>query len=69
MSEEAIYDEGYHDGIKDVVNIFLLMHMDGSSLPEIRERIVNMRKNAKNELDNSRDRAGHDTGDDWDDED
>ena len=67
MSEEAIYDEGYHDGIKDVVNVFLLMHMDGSSLPEIRERIVNMRKNAKLELDRSRDRAGQD--EEWDDED
>ena len=29
MSEEAIYDEGYHDGIKDVVNVFLMMHMQG----------------------------------------
>ena len=67
MSEEAIYDEGYHDGIKDVVNIFLMMHMDGSSLPEIRDRIVLMRKRAKLELDNSKDRAGYD--EDWDDED
>ena len=67
MSEEAIYDEGYHEGIKDVVNIFLLMHMEGATLPEIRERIVNMRKNAKIELDYSKERAGYD--DDWDDED
>ena len=34
MSEEAIYDEGYHEGIKDVVNIFLLMHMEGATLPD-----------------------------------
>jgi len=65
MSEEAIYDEGYYDGIKDVVNIFLMMHMQGMSLPEIRGRIVIMRKNAKLELNRSRERAGHD---DWDDE-
>ena len=66
MSEEAIYDEGYHDGIKDVVNQFLLMHMQGMSLVEIRDRITIMRTNARNEMNRSRERAGHD---DWDDED
>jgi len=59
MSEEAIYDEGYHDGIKDVVNTFLMMHMEGHTLPEIRERIVEMRKRAKLELDTSRERASN----------
>ena len=47
MSEEAIYDDGYYEGIKDVVNVFLMMHMEGMSLPEIGERIIIMRKNAK----------------------
>ena len=54
MSEEAIYDDGYHEGIKDVVNVFLMMHMQGMSLPEIRERIIIMRKNAKIVLDEHR---------------
>jgi len=67
MSEEAIYDEGYYQGIVDVVQTFLLMHMDGATLVEIRERIVNMRVNAKNEYEDSKERAGHD--EEWDDED
>lgn len=55
MSEEIIYDDGYHDGVKDVVNMFLLMHMNGSTLVEIRERIVQMRKRAKIQLDYAKD--------------
>jgi len=68
MSEEAIYDEGYYQGIKDVVQTFLLMHMEGATLVEIRERIVNMRVNAKNEYQDSKERAGYDV-EDWNDED
>jgi len=68
MSEEAIYDEGYYQGIKDVVQTFLLMHMEGATLVEIRERIVNMRVNAKNEFEESKIRAGYDD-EDWTDED
>jgi hypothetical protein len=60
MSEEAIYDEAYYQGIKDVVQIFLLMHMDGATLVEIRERIVNMRGNAKIDYEDSIERAGYD---------
>lgn len=60
MSEEAIYDEGYYQGIVDVVQTFLLMHMEGATLVEIRERIVNMRLLAKNELAESKIRAGYD---------
>jgi len=67
MSEEAIYDEGYHQGIADVVQTFLLMHMEGATLVEIRERIVNMRLLAKNELAESKIRAGYE--EEWDDED
>ena len=66
MNDELIYAVAYHEGIKNVVNIFLMMHMDGSSLPEIRDRIIQMRKRAKLELDNSKDRAGYQ---EWDDED
>ena len=69
MSEEAIYDDGYYSGIKDVVNVFLMMHMEGSTLVEIRERIINMRNNAKGEWEDSLERAGIDFDDDWDDED
>jgi len=68
MSEEAIYDVGYYQGIADVVQTFLLMHMEGATLVEIRERIVNMRGNAKIESENSNERAGYDV-EDWNDED
>jgi len=47
MSEEIIYAEAYHEGIKDAVNIFLLAHMEGLDIPGIRERLVNARKEAK----------------------
>jgi len=67
MSEEAIYDEGYYQGIADVVQTFLLMHMEAKTLVEIRESIVNMRSLAKNELKESKIRAGYD--EEWDDED
>jgi len=60
MSEEAIYDEGYYLGIKDALQTFLLMHMEGKSLVEIRESLVNMRSLAKNEMKESRIRAGYD---------
>jgi len=60
MSEDIIYDDGYHDGVKDVVNMFLMMHMNGSTLPEIRDRIVQMRKRAKLQLDYAKDQAGYD---------
>jgi len=60
MSEEAIYDEAYYQGIADVVQVFLLMHMEGATLIEIRERIVNMRGNAKIEYEDSLERAGYD---------
>ena len=53
MSEEIIYDEAYHEGMKDAVNIFLLAHMEGLDIPGIRERLVNARTNAKLQLDES----------------
>jgi len=67
MSEEAIYDEGYHMGIFDALQTFLMMHIEGSTLIEIRERLVVMRANSKLELQKSRERAGYDEeGDDED---
>ena len=53
MSEEILYNEAYHEGMKDAVNIFLLAHMEGLDIPGIRERLVNARTNAKLELDES----------------
>jgi uncharacterized membrane protein len=53
MSEEIIYDEAYHEGLKDAVNIFLMAHMEGLTLPQIRERLVNARTNAKVQLENT----------------
>ena len=47
MSDELIYQDAYHEGLKDAVNIFLLAHMEGLDLPSIRERLVNARTNAK----------------------
>ena len=47
MSDELIYQDAYHEGLKDAVNIFLLAHMEGLDLPAIRERLVNARTNAK----------------------
>ena len=47
MSEEIIYAEAYHEGIKDAVNIFLLAHMEGLDILGIRERLVNACKEAK----------------------
>jgi len=67
MSEEAIYDEGYYNGVKDALQTFLLMHMEAKTLVEIRESLVNMRSLAKNELEESKIRAGYD--EEWDDED
>jgi hypothetical protein len=58
MSEEAIYDEGYYQGIKDAVQTLLIMHMEGSTLIEIRDRLVNMRANSKIEYQDSLERAG-----------
>jgi len=58
MSEEAIYDEGYYQGIRDALQEFLMMHMQGSTLIEIRERLVNMRARSKLEYENSLERAG-----------
>jgi len=46
MSEQD-FDAGYYDGIRDAVNLLLIMHMEGATLPEIRDRLVNMRSNAK----------------------
>jgi hypothetical protein len=46
MSEQD-FDAGYYDGIRDALNLFLVMHMESATLPEIRERLVNMRSNAK----------------------
>jgi len=60
MSEEAIYDKGYYHGVKDALQTFLLMHMEGKTLVEIRESLVNARSLAKNELEESRIRAGYD---------
>ena len=47
MSDEIIYQDAYHEGVKDALNIFLLGHMEGLSLVQIRERLVNARTNAK----------------------
>jgi hypothetical protein len=47
MSDEVIYQDAYHEGVKDALNIFLLGHMEGLSLVQIRERLVNARTNAK----------------------
>jgi len=44
-----------------------MMHIEGSTLIEIRERLVAMRANSKLELQKSRERAGYD--EEWDDED
>ena len=60
MSEEAIYDEGYYQGIKDALQEFLMMHVQGSTLIEIRERLVNMRTRSQLEYENSKERAGYD---------
>jgi|APSaa5957512493_1039668.scaffolds.fasta_scaffold261903_2 hypothetical protein len=46
MSEQD-FDSGYYEGIRDALNLLLIMHMEGATLPEIRERLVNMRANAK----------------------
>ena len=58
MSEQE-FDAGYYDGIRDAVNLLLIMHMEGATLPEIRDRLVNMRANAKVRLE---------LHDEWDDE-
>ena len=47
MSDELIYQDAYHEGIKDAVNVFLLAHMEGLDIPGIRERLVNVRNNAR----------------------
>ncbi len=51
MSDELIYQDAYHEGLRDAVNIFLLAHMEGLDLPAIRERLINARTNAKVILD------------------
>jgi len=53
MSEEIIYAEAYHEGVKDAVNIFLLAHMEGLDIPGIRERLCNARTNAKIDLEDA----------------
>ena len=46
MSDDD-FNLGYYEGIREVLNIFLVMHMEGSTLPEIRDELVKLRALAK----------------------